>query len=111
MTHQKRTLNYIRILCSIHDVVHVGGLTRIPKVQQVLQDFFAEKGLCRSSNPYTTVTCGVDVQPIISIFECQREQEDAICYLKLLHHGHFVQRRLEAFSLFCSRDIEPFQPR
>uniref|UniRef100_A0A1S4BWE2 Heat shock cognate 70 kDa protein-like n=1 Tax=Nicotiana tabacum TaxID=4097 RepID=A0A1S4BWE2_TOBAC len=35
---------------SIHDVVLVGGSTRIPKVQQLLQDFFNGKELCKSIN-------------------------------------------------------------
>nr|KJB20113.1 hypothetical protein B456_003G133700 [Gossypium raimondii] len=35
----------------VHDVVLVGGSTRIPKVQQLLQDFFNEKELCKSINP------------------------------------------------------------
>lgn len=34
----------------IHDVVLVGGSTRIPKVQQLLQEFFDGKELCKSIN-------------------------------------------------------------
>ena len=36
---------------SIHDVVLVGGSTRIPKVQSLLQDLFNGKDLCKSINP------------------------------------------------------------
>ncbi|KAJ6793519.1 putative heat shock cognate 70 kDa protein 2 [Iris pallida] len=36
---------------TIHDVVLVGGSTRISKVQQLLQDFFNGKELCMSINP------------------------------------------------------------
>jgi L1 cell adhesion molecule like protein len=36
---------------SVHDVVLVGGSTRIPKVQSMLRDFFCGKELCRSINP------------------------------------------------------------
>uniref|UniRef100_M4CZD7 Uncharacterized protein n=1 Tax=Brassica campestris TaxID=3711 RepID=M4CZD7_BRACM len=36
---------------TVHDVVLVGGSTRIPKVQQLLQDFFNGKELCKSINP------------------------------------------------------------
>ncbi|KAG8061535.1 hypothetical protein GUJ93_ZPchr0003g17499 [Zizania palustris] len=36
---------------TIHDVVIVGGSTRILRVQQLLQDFFNEKELCKSINP------------------------------------------------------------
>uniref|UniRef100_A0A1S3ZCG4 Heat shock cognate 70 kDa protein-like n=1 Tax=Nicotiana tabacum TaxID=4097 RepID=A0A1S3ZCG4_TOBAC len=35
---------------SVHDVVLVSGSTRIPKVQQLLQDFFNGKELCKSNN-------------------------------------------------------------
>uniref|UniRef100_J3LU81 Uncharacterized protein n=1 Tax=Oryza brachyantha TaxID=4533 RepID=J3LU81_ORYBR len=35
---------------TIHDVVLVGGSTRIPRVQQLLQDFFGGKELCKSIN-------------------------------------------------------------
>ena len=35
----------------IHEVVLVGGSTRIPKVQQMLSDFFGGKELCKSINP------------------------------------------------------------
>jgi heat shock 70kDa protein 1/2/6/8 len=36
---------------TIHDVMLIGGSTRIPKVQQLLQDFFNGKELCKSINP------------------------------------------------------------
>ncbi|XP_021719364.1 heat shock 70 kDa protein 18-like [Chenopodium quinoa] len=42
----------------IHDVVLVGGSTRIPKIQQLLQDFFDGKELCKSINPDEAVACG-----------------------------------------------------
>ncbi|KAJ9550060.1 hypothetical protein OSB04_022603 [Centaurea solstitialis] len=35
---------------NVHDVVLVGGSTRIPKVQQLLQDFFKGKDLCTTVN-------------------------------------------------------------
>ncbi|KAL7229676.1 hypothetical protein ACSBR2_008226 [Camellia fascicularis] len=43
---------------SVHDVVLVGGSTRIPKVQQLLQDFFNGKELCKSINPDEAVAYG-----------------------------------------------------
>ncbi|KAJ4792978.1 Heat shock protein 70 [Rhynchospora pubera] len=36
---------------TVHDVVLVGGSTRIPRVQQLLQDFFNGKELCKNINP------------------------------------------------------------
>jgi heat shock 70kDa protein 1/2/6/8 len=47
---------------SIHDVVLVGGSSRIPKVQQLLKEFFNEKELCESINPDEAVAYGAAVQ-------------------------------------------------
>jgi len=49
----------------IHDVVLVGGSTRIPKVQQLLQDFFNGKELNKSINPDEAVAYGAAVQAAI----------------------------------------------
>ncbi|XP_073021219.1 heat shock cognate 70 kDa protein-like [Primulina eburnea] len=50
---------------SIHDVVLVGGSTRIPKVQQLLQDFFDGKELCKSIHPDEAVAFGAAIQAAI----------------------------------------------
>merc|ERR1712183_156648 len=50
---------------SIHDIVLVGGSTRIPKVQKLLQDFFNGKGLNKSINPDEAVAYGAAVQAAI----------------------------------------------
>eukprot|EP01018_Ginkgo_biloba_P028906 Gb_07011 [translate_table: standard] len=50
---------------SIHDVVLVGGSTRIPNVQQLLQDIFNGKELCKSINPDEAVAYGAAVQAAI----------------------------------------------
>ncbi|RWR76778.1 heat shock cognate protein 2-like protein [Cinnamomum micranthum f. kanehirae] len=47
---------------SVHDVVLVGGSTRIPIVQRLLQDFFNGKELCKSINPDEAVAYGAAVQ-------------------------------------------------
>lgn len=49
----------------IHDIVLVGGSTRIPKVQQLLQDYFNGKELCKSINPDEAVAYGAAVQAAI----------------------------------------------
>ncbi|XP_065346973.1 heat shock protein 70 B2-like [Cloeon dipterum] len=49
----------------IHDVVLVGGSTRIPKVQKLLQDFFNGKTLNLSINPDEAVAYGAAVQAAI----------------------------------------------
>lgn len=42
----------------VHDIVLVGGSTRIPKIQKLLQDFFNGKELNKSINPDEAVAYG-----------------------------------------------------
>jgi L1 cell adhesion molecule like protein len=49
----------------IHEIVLVGGSTRIPKVQKLLQDFFNGKELNKSINPDEAVAYGAAVQAAI----------------------------------------------
>merc|ERR1719392_652930 len=50
---------------SVHDVVLVGGSTRIPKVQQLIQEYFNGKEPNRSINPDEAVAYGAAVQAAI----------------------------------------------
>ncbi|KAK0591454.1 hypothetical protein LWI29_002151 [Acer saccharum] len=50
---------------TVHDVVLVGGSTRILKVQQLLRDFFNGKELCKNINPDEAVAYGAAVQAAI----------------------------------------------
>jgi len=50
---------------SVNDIVLVGGSTRIPKIQKLLQDFFNGKELNRSINPDEAVAYGAAVQAAI----------------------------------------------
>ncbi|XP_067932560.1 heat shock protein 70 A1-like [Watersipora subatra] len=49
----------------IHEIVLVGGSTRIPKIQKILQDFMGGKPLNRSINPDEAVAYGAAVQAAI----------------------------------------------
>ncbi|CAM8948989.1 unnamed protein product [Rhodiola kirilowii] len=49
----------------VHDVVLVGGCTRIPKIQQLLQKVFNGKELCKSINADEAVAYGAAVQAAI----------------------------------------------
>eukprot|EP00253_Pinus_taeda_P020953 PITA_20953 len=49
----------------INEVVLVGGSTRIPKVQELLQDFFHGKKLCKGLNPDEAVAYGAAVQAAV----------------------------------------------
>merc|ERR1719343_402175 len=50
---------------SVHEIVLVGGSTRIPKVQSLLQEFFNGKEPNRSINPDEAVAYGAAVQAAI----------------------------------------------
>ncbi|XP_065871497.1 heat shock cognate 70 kDa protein-like [Euphorbia lathyris] len=62
----------------VHDVVIVGGSTRIPKVQQMLQDFFNGKELCKSINPDEAVAYGAAVQAAILSGEGNEKVQDLV---------------------------------
>ncbi|OEL13657.1 Heat shock cognate 70 kDa protein [Dichanthelium oligosanthes] len=46
----------------VHDVVLVGGSTRIPKLQTMLRELFKGKELCRTINPDEAVAYGAAIQ-------------------------------------------------
>lgn len=46
----------------IDDIVLVGGSTRIPKIQEMLKEFFNGKELCRSIHPDEAVAYGAAIQ-------------------------------------------------
>jgi heat shock protein 5 len=46
----------------VHDIVLVGGSTRIPKVQQLIEDFFSGKKASKGVNPDEAVAFGAAVQ-------------------------------------------------
>ena len=50
---------------NVHDVVLVGGSTRIPIVQKMIQEFFNGKEPNRSLNPDEAVAFGAAVQAAI----------------------------------------------
>jgi len=62
----------------IHDVVLVGGSTRIPKVQKMLQDFFHGKELNKSINPDEAVAYGAAVQAAILIGDTSSAIQDVL---------------------------------
>ena len=63
---------------SVSEVVLVGGSTRIPKVQQLLQDFFNGKELCKSINPDEAVAYGAAVQGAILSGEGSEKVQDLL---------------------------------
>merc|ERR1712142_1316380 len=63
---------------TIHDIVLVGGSTRIPKVQKLLQDFFNGKELNKSINPDEAVAYGAAVQAAILSGDKSEEVQDLL---------------------------------
>ena len=56
---------------AVHDIVLVGGSTRIPKVQSLLSDFFNGRELSKSINPDEAVAFGAAVQVSnVGLFMC-----------------------------------------
>ena len=49
----------------VDEIVLVGGSTRIPKIQQLLSEFFNGKELCKNINPDESVAHGASVQAAI----------------------------------------------
>ena len=62
----------------IHEVVLVGGSTRIPKVQQLLKEFFDGKQLNKSINPDEAVAYGAAVQAAILAGDQSAEIKDVL---------------------------------
>ena len=62
----------------IHEVVLVGGSTRIPKIQNMLSAFFGNKELCKSINPDEAVAYGAAVQASILSGEKSSRTEELL---------------------------------
>jgi heat shock 70kDa protein 1/2/6/8 len=62
----------------IHEIVLVGGSTRIPKVQKLLQDYFNGKELNKSINPDEAVAYGAAVQAAILSGETHEAVQDVV---------------------------------
>lgn len=62
----------------INDVVLVGGSTRIPKIQKMLQEFFCGKALNLSINPDEAVAYGAAVQAAILSGETSSKIQDVL---------------------------------
>ena len=62
----------------IHDIVLVGGSTRIPRIQKLLQDFFGGRELNKSINPDEAVAYGAAVQAAILGGDKSEEVQDLL---------------------------------
>lgn len=62
----------------IHELVLVGGSTRIPRIQKLLQDFFNGKELNKSINPDEAVAYGAAIQAAILSGDKSEEVQDLL---------------------------------
>jgi L1 cell adhesion molecule like protein len=62
----------------IYEIVLVGGSTRIPKVQQLLSEFFNNKELSKSINPDEAVAYGAAVQAAILTGNTSEKTDDLL---------------------------------
>lgn len=62
----------------VDDIVLVGGSTRIPKVQNLLVDFFNGKELCKNINPDEAVAYGAAVQAAILAGDTSEKTQDLL---------------------------------
>uniref|UniRef100_A0A166CKA9 Heat shock protein 70 n=1 Tax=Daucus carota subsp. sativus TaxID=79200 RepID=A0A166CKA9_DAUCS len=62
----------------VHDIVLVGGSSRIPKLQELLRHFFNGKELCKSINPDEAIAYGAAVQAAILSGEGDNKIKDLV---------------------------------
>ncbi|KAF7697879.1 hypothetical protein HF521_004389 [Silurus meridionalis] len=62
----------------VHEIVLVGGSTRIPKIQKLLQDFFNGRELNKSINPDEAVAYGAAVQAAILMGDTSGNVQDLL---------------------------------
>ena len=63
----------------VDDIVIVGGSSRIPCIQKIIEDFFDGKALNKSINPDEAVACGAAIQAAV-LNDCKSEAvKDIIC--------------------------------
>jgi len=62
----------------VDEIVLVGGSTRIPKVQELVEGFFNGKRANRNINPDEAVAQGAAIQACILSPECQDEKSDGL---------------------------------
>ena len=77
---------------AVHDIVLVGGSTRIPKVQSLLSDFFNGRELSKSINPDEAVAFGAAVQVSSGlcthlVFRCHVASLCVLCGILLCHNA------------------------
>ena len=63
---------------NVHEIVLVGGSTRIPRIQRLVSDFFNGKEPCKSINPDEAVAYGAAVQAAILSGDTSEKTQDLL---------------------------------
>lgn len=63
---------------NIHEVVLVGGSTRIPRIQSLLRDLFDGRELNKSINPDEAVACGAAIQAAVLTGDKHEKVQDLL---------------------------------
>ncbi|WBW75505.1 Hsp70 family heat shock protein Ssa2 [Schizosaccharomyces osmophilus] len=63
---------------SVHEIVLVGGSTRIPRIQKLVSDFFNGKEPCKSINPDEAVAYGAAVQAAVLTGDTSEKTQDLL---------------------------------
>ncbi|XP_016649781.1 PREDICTED: heat shock cognate 70 kDa protein-like [Prunus mume] len=100
-------------ISSIHDIVLAGGSSRIPKVQQLLQDVFNGKELCKGINPDKAVAYGAAVQATVLSCGIQLGSfKNSLFWMSPLSHlgnTRIPVKKKEGFTtLFDNQDVVRF---
>ena len=88
---------------SVNEVVLAGGSSRIPKVQELLQDVFNGKELFKSINPDEAIAYGAAVQAAV-LNGCGKQNGNRLQDAVLNGYGVPNGNRLQNFTLF---DVTP----
>jgi heat shock 70kDa protein 1/6/8 len=64
---------------NVHEIVLVGGSTRIPRIIKLVSDFFNGKEPTKSINPDEAVACGAAVQAAILSGNTSKKIQDLLC--------------------------------
>ncbi|XP_065210335.1 heat shock 70 kDa protein II-like [Planococcus citri] len=89
----------------IHHVVLVGGSSRIPKIQKMLQDLFSGKELNKSINPDEAVAYGAAIQAAILNGDQSKNVQDIVLFDVIpLSLGAGVDRDFKTMEVFFKRN-------
>ena len=101
---------------SVNEIVLVGGSTRIPKIKELLSDYFGGKQLCNSINPDEAVAYGATVQAAILGGKNESEKLSELLLLDvcplslgLETAGGIMTPLIKRNSTIPAKKVKPFQ--